>query len=215
MLRTLTVTTPASDPQLLTIEEMRAAVGVTDNSQDTALTARGLKVAADIAVECRIAIGSGSVPTLRRETLTEVYRGVELETLILSRRHDVTITSVTEDDIVLDAADYLVDPEKGLLWRLCDDDVTHWCASKITVVYDAGFDTIPADLKDAASEFFRASWLAAQRDPLVKGQETDIPGVMRKRTDYWVGAVPGQSNDGAVPDAVEGKLQRYRNGVVG
>lgn len=215
MLRTLTVTTPASDSQLLTIEEMRAAAGVSDNSQDTQLSAMGLKVAADICSECNIAVGSGNQPTLRRETLTEVIRGAYADTLVLSRRYEIAITSIVEDDVTLDAADYLIDPESGILHRLCGDIPTTWCAQKVTIVYAAGFDTVPYDLKDAATDIFRSAWLSKDRDPLVRGQREDVPGVYERETTFWVGSVPGQSNEGAVPDMVEGKLKRFRNGVVG
>lgn len=215
MHRTLTITTAATDPQLLTIEEMRATAGVMDNSQDAKLSALGLKIASDICVECNVAIGSGAGPTLRRETITEVLRGVYTDTIVLRRRHEIAITSVVEDGTTLTAdTDYLVDPETGFLTRLCSDLPTSWCAEKVTIVYAAGFSTVPRDLADAAADAFRAAWFASTRDPLVKGIETDIPGLQRKRVDYWVGSVPGQSNEGAVPDAVDGKLKRYRNAAV-
>ncbi|MGE0290326.1 MAG: hypothetical protein AB7I42_24920 [Bradyrhizobium sp.] len=214
MHRTLTITTAASDPQLLSIEEMRAAAGVSDNSQDAALSAMGLRIAADIAVECNIAIGAGANPTLRRETVTEVLRGAYVDQIVLRRRHEIAITSVVEDGETLADTDYLVDPESGIFTRLESDMPTTWCADKVTIVYAAGFDTVPADLKDAASEFFRASWSASSRDPMVKGIETDIPGLERRRQEFWIGSVPGQSNEGAVPDTIDGKLRRFRNGVV-
>ncbi|MEO3386011.1 hypothetical protein [Mesorhizobium sp. CAU 1741] len=216
MHRTLTITTPANDPQLLTIEEMRAAAGVADASQDATLTAMGLQIAADIAVECNIAIGGGSVPTLRRETVTEVLRGVRRDQFALRRRHDIDVSSLVEDGVTLtEGVDFLVDSESGIVERLECDRPVPWCAEKVTIVYVAGFDAVPSDLRHAATEFFRASLLASQRDPLVKGTETEIPGLHRRRTDYWVGSVPGQSNEGAVPDAIDGKLKRFRNGVVG
>lgn len=215
MIRHMTVTTAASDLQLLTIGEMRDAAGADDGSSDIALSALGLRIAADIMAECNVATGSGANPTLRRETLTEVLRGVHADEIVLRRRHDITITSVVEDGVTLDAADYVVDPESGILNRLESDMPVSWCAQKVTIVYAAGFDTVPQDLKDAATDFFRASWLALTRDPLVRSERTDIPGVMEQERQYWVGSVPGQSNEGAVPDTIDGKLKRYRNAVVG
>src|SRR5690606_3095045 len=139
---------------------MREAAGVADTSQDARLSAMGLRIAADICTECNIAVGSGAAPTLRRETLTEIIRGAYSDVLVLSRRHEITITSVVVDGSTLDAAAYEVDPESGEFHRLCDDIPTPWCAQKVTVVYEAGFDAIPGDLKDAAAEFFRSAWLA-------------------------------------------------------
>lgn len=213
----LTITMPADDLALLTDAEMRVAAGLGagDSSQDAALRALGLRVAASIMSECNIAVGSGGEPTLLRETLTETFRRVSKERLILSRRHEVEITSVVEDDIALTADDYEVDPESGLLMRLSDDESIWWCARLVTVVYAAGFDDVPGDLKQAALDFFRSSYMESSRDPLVKSERTDIPGVMEQERQYWVGSVPGQSNEGAVPDVVSGQLKRFRNMAVG
>lgn len=216
MIRHLTITTPATDTQLLTIGEMRIAAGVEDASTDANLSALGLRIAADIAAECNIATGAGASATLRRETVTEILRGgVYADEIVLRRRHEVSIDSVVEDGTTLDSDDYIVDAESGILHRLENDEPVCWQATKVTIVYAAGFDTVPQDLKDAATEFFRSAWLAGKRDPLARSEKTDIPGVMARETQYWVGSVPGQSNEGAVPDTIDGKLKRFRNGVAG
>lgn len=206
----LTITDAADDLQLLTIEEMRAAAGVTGSGQDDALTALGLRIAADICSECNIAIGIGAPPTLMQETCSEVFRGVRSDYLILARRHDVTITSIVVDGITLDPAEYEVDPESGLVTRLSGDTPTCWSGSKITVVYDAGFEEIPADLAHAATDFFRLAWSERSRDPAVKAIEIDVEDIDRVRTDYWAGALPGRG-EGAVPEVVSGQLKRFRN----
>jgi len=216
MKRFLTVTTAASDHALLTIAEMRALAGVTDSSHDVTLSALGLRIAAAITAECNVAVGSGANPTLLQETLTETFFYVSSEVLNLSRRFDIVISSVVEDDITLDADEYLVEPESGFLNRLdADGYPIRWCAQKVVVVYQAGFASVPGDLKQAAMDFFRTTYLESSRDPLVKSAETDIPGVMREKFDYWVGAIPGQTNEGPVPDLVLGQLKRFRNGWVG
>jgi hypothetical protein len=215
MKRFLTVTTAASDHALLTIGEMRTLAGATDGSQDVALTALGLRIAAAITAECNVAIGVGANPTLLQETLTETFFYVDGEILNLSRRFDVTITSVVEDDITLDTDEYLVEPESGFLNRLDTDGYPcRWCAQKVVVVYQAGFATVPSDLKQAAMDTYRATYLEETRDPLVKRLREDIPGVREIETDYWVGTMPGQS-EGPIPAQVMGQLKRFRNGWVG
>lgn len=210
----LVVTSPASDLQLLTIYEMRAAAGIVGATQDPDLQAHGLKVAAAISAECAIAVGAGAEPTLKQETLTETFRAVDAPVIVLSRRHNIDIASVTMNGTVLDETEYEVDPEGGLLYRLCNDTPVRWCARKVDVVYDAGFATVPSDLKMAAIDFFRLSWLEKDRDPSVKTEEVEIPGVERVKTDYWVGSIPGEASEGAVPDVVAGQLRRYRNVVI-
>jgi len=209
----LTITARADSLQLLTIGEMRSAIGTTGSEHDVELTQWGLKIAADICSECNIAIGAGAPPTLLRETLTEVFRSVRSEVLMLSRRHEVTVSGITEDGTALAPSDYEVDPESGLVHRLSSDNRVAWRASKITVVYAAGFasNSIPRDLAHAASDFLRQVWRESDRDPLVKSERVRIDDIEEIERQFWIGSVPGQSNEGAVPDVVAGQLLRFRN----
>lgn len=206
----LTITTPADDLQLLSIEEMRDLAGVTGSSQDDALKRLGLRIAADICAECDIAIGAGEPPTLKQETCTELFRNVCAWTLILSRRHDVVIQSITIDGETLTSDESEVDAESGLVARLSDDTRVQWRGRKITVIYLAGFETVPDDLAHAASDFFRLAWSEGTRDLAVKAERVDIDGVEERETTYWAGALPG-TTAGPVPDIVAGQLARFRN----
>jgi len=211
MMSTLAVTTPATSLALLTPAELREAAGVSDNSQDAKLAALGLRIAAAITAECGVAVGAGAAPTLRRETLTQTMRCVGAKQIELARRHEVSITSVVADLETLTTDDYVVDPESGLLTRLSSDLPINWCANKVTVVYAAGFDEVPPDLKMAAMDFVRLAWAESRRDPALRGEVVDIPDVRRVEKTWWVGSVPGSSHEGAVPDIVAGQLARFRN----
>lgn len=213
----LVVTTHATDPTLLTAEERRVAAGLADDdtSQDVALEAMDARVAASITSECNIAIGQGANPTLRRETLTETFFGWCGDMVRLSRRHEIEVTSVSVDGEALASDDFMVDPEAGFLIRLEDGYPRRWYGRKIVVIYDAGFDDPPADLKQAATDCFRSFYLEQSRDPLVKSERTKIDDVEEVERQYWVGSVPGQSSEGAVPDAVAGQLKRFRNVAIG
>ncbi|WP_339085978.1 hypothetical protein [Hyphomicrobium sp. ghe19] len=151
---------------------------------------------------------------MRKETLKEHFRDVQCEALLLSRRHDVAITEIKFGDTDLASTEYEVDPEAGIVYRLLKGSTTFWSAAQIDITYEAGFATIPADLKMAAMDFMRLAWAEKDRDPSLKGETIEIPGVSTKRRDYWVGSVPGQSHEGAVPDIVAGQLMRYRNMVI-
>lgn len=209
----LTVTTPAANRALLTIEELRAAAGVTGSGQDTALEAMGLRIADTITSECNVAPGKDALPTLLREALVETVFGVRCTDLVLSRRHDVGITSIVLDGVPL--TDFVVDPESAIVTKLENDMPQNWYAQKIVVSYSAGLATVPGDLKQAALEFFRWTWQSSKRDPALKSEVVDVPDVMRTEKDWWVGSVPGQSGGGAVPDVIVGLLRRYRNIAIG
>lgn len=210
----LVITTPAEDLSLLTIDELRQAADVTGSGSDVELTAMGLAIAAAIATECNIAVGrhdDGVPPTLRQERLTETFWSACTGSLVLARRHNIAIVSIVEDGTALSTSDYEFDPESGIGMRLYSDCPGTWRGQKITVVYDAGFEIVPADLKEAASDFMAINWREGQRDPLVKSERVKVDDIEETEVSYWVGTVPGEGGGGAVPDAVAGKLARFRN----
>lgn len=203
----LTVTTAAADRSLLTIEELRAAVGVTDGSKDAALTSLGLRVSASITAACKVWPAGATPPTLREEVLTETYRHRDRHAqLRLSRRPIVSITSITEDDTALTPDEYEVDPTTGIISRLDADWPLQWLpwrACLITVVYTAGWATVPDDLKLAAVKLATTFWTEAGRDPNLR--RVEVPGVLLR--EYWV----PPTTDPAFPQEVIDLLSPYMN----
>jgi uncharacterized phiE125 gp8 family phage protein len=163
------VTSPASDTSLLTIAELRAAVGAVDGSQDAALLVLGRGVSATISRQCCLAADGVNPPTLLQETCTDVFRlRRKADGLLLSRRPVTEITSVEVDGDPLDADEYEVDPATGILRRLCDDTPIDWTCGKIEVEYVAGYSTAPDDLKEAAKKLATAFNAERTRDPSLK-----------------------------------------------
>lgn len=211
----LVVDVAADNLQILGIEEMRAAAEITGSARDAELKTLGLEVASAIMAECNIAVGKGAAPTLWQETLTETFFWVLSDELLLSRRHDVDVVSVVAGGVTLTDTEYLADPESGIMNRLCGDRPIEWRATRIVVTYKAGFEELPGDLKMAASEFFKLAWQNKKRDLALRSEVVDVPDVLRTEKNWWIGAVPGQSSDGAVPASIAGKLQRFRNIAIG
>jgi hypothetical protein len=203
MYSTFTVTDEASSLSLLTIDELRAAVGVTDTSQDVALTALGLRLSASIAKQCGVASDGVHPATLLSETCSEVFRPTrQQQDLILARRPVSDITSVSENGTVLDAAGYEIRGGSGILTRLSGDRFSCFPCGKITVVYEAGFETAPEDLKLAASKLAAALYSETARDPNLK--RIDIPDVEMR--EYWV----GPSDDPLLSAEISDLLSPYR-----
>lgn len=183
----LTVTTAAPDRLLLTTEEIRAAVGVSDASYDTALASLNARVAAALTRQCCVPAAGATPPTLRQETLTEVIRDVcGARYLLMSRKPIVSVTSVVVDGTTLDAEDYEADAGNGYLYKLTDDERVCWSATKITAVYLAGWDVVPEDLKLAASKFAKILWSEdgpnSRSDPNLKRQRIEDVG----EREWWV-----------------------------
>lgn len=205
----LKVVSPADDLSLLDIEGLRIAAGLAadDVARDDELTPLGLRLSAEIVSACRVAVANGGEPTLRREGLEETFRYPRTASLMLSRRHQVEVAEIVVNGQVLDAELYWTDEESGIL-RLVSGG--SWFSSLVVVTYEAGFDEVPADLKGAVADLARVRLSEASRDPLVRGQSSEVPGVLTERTDFWVGSVPGGKATG-LPSQVMSQLRRYKN----
>lgn len=199
----LTVSTPAADTTLLSAAELRAAIGLAadDMSKDVELTATGARVAASIAKTCKVKPGGVSPPTLRSELLTEVFHFAEVvETLKLSRYPVSSLTSVVEGtSFALTADQYEIGASSGLLYRMCNGHSRRWHCARATVVYQAGWETVPDDLKFAAVKYVQAIYQQGSRDPLLRSVTVDGVG----SRDFWV----DPTKDTVVPPEVTDLLE--------
>jgi hypothetical protein len=67
------------------------------------------------------------------------------------------------------------------LYRLVDDNRVLWCASKVVIVYVAGWAAVPPDLKAAAKKLVTALWSESTRDPNLKRERSEFGEL-----EYWV-----------------------------
>lgn len=192
----LTVTSPASSYDLTTLAAVKIALGITTGDDDARISTWITQASKRIETYCnRVFVV---------ETVSEAFRlDRSLDKLVLGRSPVVAITSVTEDGEAVLAADYELDAGPGFLMRLDDDEPTTWPAVKITVVYSAGFATIPADLAGACIAMVSLMRSSAARDPMMKREE--IPDV--RTVDYWVGQV---GDSGSIPPTIVDILDDYR-----
>ncbi len=200
----LAITYPNSDRSLLTPTELRAAAG-SNSISDPDLAALGDYISAAITRACQVTPASiGAIePTLREEGVTELFRvRCDQTYLALARKPVVEINSVLENDSPLDAADYEVDGT--LLYKLSGSCRVCWARGSVEVDYIAGYETVPADLKYAASKFIQAELVTSGRDPLLKVKT--IEGVSSH--EWWV----DPTRESIVPGDVMDIL--YRGGYV-
>jgi hypothetical protein len=199
----LTVVTPAADRNLLTIEELREAVGATDTSQDASLTTIGLRVSDMIASACNVKRAGINIPTLRSEVLLETFRFQYSDSIILSRTPVTEITTITElfDSNVLATTEYELDAAAGIVYGIENGHRSSWYrwgtgyGEGLSVLYTAGWATVPNDLKAAAMLFVNNVKTYSGRDGSLKVEE--IQGVIRR--EWWV--EPTKSTTG-IPDDV-------------
>lgn len=202
------VTTQAADLSLLTAAELRVAIGVA-SAQDQVIEQLGRRVASAIVAACRIVAAGAVPPTLRLEEVSDAFRlKSPVERVFLSRVPVVQLLSIVENDATLDVADYEVDVGAGIVTRLSSDNPTCWPCGKIVVAYRAGWETVPEDLKLAASKLAAVFWAEGSKaDPGLKRES--IPGVIDR--EWWV----GPSDDPAIPQEIKDLLVPYTNHWIG
>jgi len=176
----LTVTSFAESYDLTVLETAKEELGISlsETGYDAVLTRLIHETSSAISTICD--------RVFAEESVSETFRlGYVQESLILRRRPISSITSVTEDDIVVDAAEYECDLGAGILYRLTTEDFrTGWSANKIIIAYVSGWyllDDLPYDIERACLLWMKSFWVNARRnggDTLVKVE--DVPGLMRK-----------------------------------
>jgi hypothetical protein len=198
----LSVTTAATVTNLTTLERVKAELSIIDSANDTLLRAKIREASSDINAR------AWADPY---ETLTETFWGVSGEEyLTLSRRPNVTISGVMNDDDT--NTYYRIDPGAGILYCLDSSGYRmSWaCCKSITISYSAGYimpgqagANLEPALEAAAIELLQAYWMSRGRDPLIRSE--DVPGL--GAVTYWVGAV-GES--GELPPSVESRIAPFR-----
>lgn len=180
----LTVTTPASDPTLLTLAEITAAVGASASDTDR-LTQLNKRVSEMLAGACGLARAGVATLTLREETLSETLRlTCPADVIWLSRQPVTAVLSLTEDgEELAEDYDYEQDGPRKFL-RVQNDCPSWWASGKIVVSYKAGWATVPNDLKELASKLAVSIWSEQGRDPNLKRRKID--GVSER--EWWVGS---------------------------
>jgi hypothetical protein len=211
----LTVTVPATDLQLLDQAELRAAAGLPagDTSQDARLATLGLQASAALAGACGIAKAGydasltplrGEAPlTLKAETLSQSFRiwpGNQTYKLLLARWPVLAIASVMTDTTALTTDQWVVDIPGAALVRMSSYSSLEWPCGQVTVVYDAGYDVIPADLKGYAARLVGIYYTSEGEDPFEK--RVEVPGVIT--IDRWVDT----SADNLMPNDIMAGLAR-------
>ena len=185
------VTSAAADAaarRLTTKENVKAALRITTDGDDTLIDQYIDRVSATAAKYCKLARAVGTTPptfgaeTLRATWFAEsgcLHRG---DILILPWRAPFgAISSVVEGGITLTEGNGYELLQGGLLLRL--DAVTQapklWSSSKIVVAYTAGWslpDGVPADIEGPVIEQVKLAYLASDRDPALKSDSTSDVG---------------------------------------
>lgn len=202
----LTVTQAATNRALVSLESIKAELGIEDTESDTLLTRMIREASAAVESYC------GRVFALQ-EYRQDVRLSASGQTLILRQWPIVAVDSVTESGVELtEDVSFEVDGEKGFLHRIAGTSRACWSAcGKIRVEYTAGYilpgdtgDDLPADVERAAAELVKLRWFSRDRDPTIARES--VPEV------YDVTFAGGRAGEqaGAMPPAIAAALDAYR-----
>ena len=211
----LTVTTPAASFDLTNLLNLLADLNINDASAQDRIFLRNAmsQASAGIAQECnRVFPLQTYQEDFRNDGTVRSWPLPGSPTVLqLSRWPITTVTSVTEDPVVAPTvlvadSDYIADLANGQLTRLSSDTgrPRPWTkTTSVSIVYQAGYATIPYDLQDAVHRQVKARWYARARDPMLKAES--MPNVISYQ--YWVASMGEIGN--FTPD-VSDIIDKYR-----
>lgn len=98
-----------------------------------------------------------------KRSFTETHSGRGAPVILLRHRPVISVTSVTENGVLVASSDYLV-TEHGVLTRATAFSAGRWArgVDNITVITVAGRDATPASVRDGAKELIRINWRPQQ-----------------------------------------------------
>lgn len=191
---------------LTTRNDVKAALSVTGSTDDTFIDSLIERASAAVESYCRRTFGT--------RTVTQTFRlDRGRQRLILDAVPVTSITSVTEAGTALTADDYELDAGAGFLDRLDGDDgLSTWAASKIVIVFVAGYVlpgaggtvTLPADIQAATIDLVARAYHARGRDPQLRSEK--ILDVI----DQSFTAADSVTTKGGLPLDVAERLDPYR-----
>jgi len=216
----LQVTVAATHKKLAALADLKAQLGISGSGSDTELGKVIARRSAAMAAWCRLAQDQTGARSFGRETLEVTWLAAEdgfrpPGLLLPWRVPVVSVASVVENGVTLDAAQYRLHGGAAMLERIDDDGETPipWSARKIVVTcaagwvcYDEASPTVPEEVQAACLEECKATWLARDRDPLLRSEQ--VPDVYAVQYSAAGGGL--ETEGGLLPSTAE-LLAAYRN----
>lgn len=210
-----TVTVAAGDYDLVALDDLKADLQILDDTEDDYLARAISKASAAVAQYCNRVFAVETVQDvidIERDSYPWQLPG-GIGALQASRWPITALTSVTEDGTALvQDTDFRMDAARGQFLRLSPftGSVVPWPSLPVTLIYSAGFATIPLDLQDAVTTVVKSLRANRTRDPLLRSE--NILNGLYAYTLFDGSQVAG---GGGTADQVALALDNYRIPVIG
>jgi hypothetical protein len=169
----ITVTTPADDQLLATVQGAKDLLGITDASQDALLESILIGASSAVSSYCGRVFGS--------EVVTETTAGSDRYSLVLTRRPLISVSEVRRDDDVVDTDDYQIESDvAGILYNLSRwAKLTNYRPDYWAIDYTAGYvlpnhtgtQTLPGEIEQACLETIKTWFLGRCRDMTIRSEQ--------------------------------------------
>lgn len=207
-------TNPVHD--LTTVDEVNAALGLESNTANDGITAAQITSASKLIADlCNRTFAMLDISESFRHGLAQwlpmpmTYSAGHAHSLVVQQFPINVIDSVTVGGTALDASNYEVDKEKGMLYTLN----WSWCG-EVVVAYSGGFDLpidAPPALEQACIELVaikRRQSQSAKHDPAIREVQHGDTRIMY--FDY----ATSKGGVGSVPDTITDLIEPYVRLVV-
>lgn len=170
------VVTAAESYDLIALDVLKADLGITGTSENVFLSSQIARASKTIADHCN----NPFVIEARKDEFFPT-RDLPLNTVsggsnVISLRRWPALKSPAivvklAGDTLTEGADYKVDYEQGLIYRLDTNGYpVQWGSGAVVVEYSAGYAAIPADVIGACEQVVKGRYLARDRDPTVHSE---------------------------------------------
>jgi hypothetical protein len=163
----------SAGPDLVTLDDLKLALGITGVSEDAALEAAIAFQSRIIAEYCNRRFGRADAQetfTFNRGEVLNTWQAQARQALTLSLYPVAEISEVTSSGAI--TADYEFDPASGRVWVSGHTwSETWWQQATISVVYSGGYDLpeqAPARLSNAVIQAVSERRMSGNRDPLIR-----------------------------------------------
>lgn len=215
----ITITTAAANTALTTLETVKSDLGIESSDEDSYLGRMIGQVTEQICGHLLVAAADDGTCTLGRESMTQTYRlKSRQENLFISRwlprNWVMSISAVTENDVVLSDNDFEIDAKTGILTRLSGSRRVCWPCGVIAVDLTAGWllpdDTgrdLPVSIESAAIAWVKFARANKTRDASLRSEN-----ILGGLYSYQLFAPSDMPN--AIPADVAKLLEPYVNVIV-